>query len=269
VNRKLGMNCDCIRHGQWSHAQTLELMKELGFDNFFIENNGELEQIDEAKQVGDRLGLEFSFIHAPYKGVNELWMEGDGCRSLLDSIFRTADAARDNEVSTIICHVASGWHTPPLCDLGFSRFDEIVDYTGKQGVKVAFENVRKLGDLASIMHRYADVSHVGFCFDSGHEHCYTETVPFIDLYHSRMWCTHLHDNFGRDHNNLEADGDFHFLPFDGNYDFKTMIDRMDKYGYAAPLTLEVFNTTRQAYKEMTPEAFIRTAFDRAKRISLL
>lgn len=268
MRRKLGLNCDCIRWGEISKTHTLELTKAAGFDSFFM-NMCKRQVIAEAKDAGDRLGLEFEFIHAPYRGSNDMWKEGDGYLTLMNGILESVDAASETGVGMIIMHVSSGWHPPQVCDLGFSRFDRIVEYADKKGVRIAFENVRKLGDHAAIMHRYEDVQNVGFCYDSGHEHCYTETVPFIDLYHSRMWCTHLNDNLGRDHTDLEADGDFHFLPFDGTCDFKAMIERMDHYGYTGSLMLEVFNTTRPAYKEMTPEEYIQLAYHRVKRISEL
>ena len=45
--------------------------------------------------------------------------------------------------------------------------------------------------------------------------------------------------------------------------------KLDKYGYAGPLVLEVYRKVRADYKELTPEEFIATAFERIKRISTL
>ena len=268
MERKLGMNCDCIRTGNFSLLQSLEQMAQEGFGSFFM-NMADPRVIAEARKAGDRLGLEFEFIHAPYKGINEFWKEGDGYRPLMDGILQTVAVAKENDVPIIIVHVSSGWHPPLPCDLGFGRFDQLVDYAGKEGIRLAFENTRKLGDLACLMHRYENVAHVGFCLDCGHENCYTETVSFIDLYHDRLWCTHLHDNPGRNHEDPEADTDYHFLPFDGTYDFAAMVAQMDKYGYAGSLMLEVFNTTHPSYREMTPGAFIQLAHQRAQKIAAL
>ena len=268
MKRKLGMNCDCIRHGDLTKVETLELISQAGFECVFM-NMNEPSVIGEVKKCADRLGLEFQFIHAPYKGSNRMWLEGDDYLPLQNGILESVDVAAENGIGMIVMHVTGGWHTPPLCDLGFSRYDKIVEYAGKKGIRIAFENVRKLGDHACMMQRYEDLSHVGFCYDTGHEHCYTETVPFIDLYHKRMWCTHLNDNLGRDHKDLEADGDFHYLPLDGTFDFQNMIRKMDHYGYNGSLMLEVFNTTRPEYKALSPEEYIRLAYRKLKSVSEL
>lgn len=268
MKRKLGMNCDCIRFGELSKIETLELIREAGFDCTFM-NMNERRVISEVKLYADRMGMDFEFIHAPYRGSNNMWLEGDAYLPLMNGILESVDCAEECGIGMIVMHVSGGWHTPPLCDRGFFRYDRIVEYAEKKGVRIAFENVRKLGDHASLMHRYAECAHVGFCYDTGHEHCYTETVPFIDLYHNRMWCTHLNDNLGRDHNDLEADGDFHYLPLDGTFDFKTMIRRMDRYGYGGSLMLEVFNTTKPEYKAMPPESYVRLAYEKLKTVSEL
>ncbi len=268
MKRKLGLNCDCIRYGSLSKTETVDLIRDAGFECLFM-NMNELAVISAVKEKAVQRGLSFEFIHAPFRGSNDMWMEGEAYLPLMNGILATIDAAAATEVGMVILHVSSGWHTPPLCDLGFSRFDRIVEYAGEKGIRLAFENVRKLGDHASILHRYAETPHVGFCYDSGHEHCYTETVPFIDLYHSRMWCTHLHDNLGRDHKDLEADGDFHYLPLDGTVDFQAMIRKMDRFGYQGSLMLEVFNTTQPQYRELSPEEFVRLAYERVKKVSEL
>lgn len=268
MKRKLGMNCDCIRHGDLTKLETLELISQAGFECLFM-NMNEPRVIEEVKNHADRLGMDFQFIHAPYKGSNRMWLEGDDYLPLQEGILEAADVAAANGIGMIVMHVTGGWHTPPLCDLGFSRYDRIVEHAEKKGVRVAFENVRKLGDHACMMQRYEELSHVGFCYDTGHEHCYTETVPFIDLYHERMWCTHLNDNLGRDHNDPEADGDFHYLPLDGSFDFQRMIRKMDHYGYGGSLMLEVFNTARPEYKELSPKEYIRLAYEKLKTVSEL
>lgn len=267
MNRKLGINCDCIRE-DIDTLETLALVHTIGFDSTFTKMS-DRRLIAAIKNKTIEYGMDFEFIHAPFRGANVMWQAGEDYLPLFNGILETIDCADECDVDTIVMHVSSGWHTPPLCDVGFSRFDRIVEYADKHGVRIAFENVRKLGDHAAILHRYENVPHVGFCYDAGHEHCYTETVPFIDLYHARMWCTHLHDNLGRDHNDLEADGDFHYLPLDGTKDYKAMIDKMDRYGYTGSLMLEVFNSTKPEYQAMSPEAFIRLAYERVKTISAL
>ena len=88
MKRNLGMNCDCIRTDNFSPLHTLEQMAQVGFDSFFMNMNAP-RAIAEARKTGDRLGLDFEFIHAPYKGVNEFWKDGDGYLPLLEGILQT------------------------------------------------------------------------------------------------------------------------------------------------------------------------------------
>ena len=175
------------------------------------------------------------------------------------------DSAAAAGVPIVVVHVSSGWFPPQICDLGFARFDGIVEYAISKGVKVAFENLRKFGNHAAIMERYEKISEVGFCYDCGHEHCYTETVDFLSIYGKRTFCTHIHDNPGRDKEDVLKDTDYHLLPFDGNIDYADMMTRIEKTGYTGSLTLEV--TKENIYKEMSDDDFLGTAYERILKIS--
>ena len=220
--------------------------------------------ICELKEKAEQLGLQYDFIHAPFGGVNDMWRSGLNCLSLVERIHGSIDGAAAAGVPTVVCHVSSGWWPPHISDIGLSRFDDLVCYAGKKGVKIAFENIRKPGNLAALMERYETVSNVGFCFDNGHEHCYTETIPYLDLYGKRTLCTHIHDNYGRDKDDKWKDADYHLLPFEGTYDYKPMMDRLNKYGYEGSLTLEVGNGR---FPDMSHEEFLATCYDRIKKIS--
>ena len=118
------------------------------------------------------------------------------------------------------------------------------------------------------MERYEKIPEVGFCYDAGHEHCYTRTVHYMDLYADRLFCTHIHDNHGREKDDW-SDPDEHLLPFDGNIDYADMMRRLDEAGFAGTLMLEIYDHRSPAYREMGNEAFLRTAFERIQRISKL
>ncbi len=263
LQRNLGINVDCTQ--KLSELETLSLLKQTGFDCFFTEKI-DLPTVSALKNKAEALGLDFEFIHAPYEGINNLWLTGEAYLSTYQKIQQTIDSASENGVKTIILHVSSTWNPPHVNDLGFSRYDALVEYAQKKNVRIAFENLRKVGNLACLMDRYERVENVGFCLDIGHEHCYTKTVPFMDLFGERLLCTHIHDNFGKP-NDPNANGDLHLLPFDGNIDYQKMIRKLDEYAYKGSLMLEVFDVQSPSYLAMPPESFIQTAFDRIKKIS--
>lgn len=258
--RKLGIIADCIQNQP--PETNLPLLKEVGFDCFFTHHTDEA-TIRRLKKESENLRLDFEFIHGPLHGSNDLWQAGDAYKPLFKEILQTVDNAKNYGVSTVILHVSSGWTPPPVCDVGLQRFDCIVDYATKRGVKLAFENLRKLGNLACLMERYENEQSVGFCYDCGHEHCYTKTVPFLDLYHDKLLCTHIHDNFGKT-DDLSANDDLHLLPFDGNLDFQKVAQKCKEYGYAGSFMLEVFN--HRIYETMSAKAFLTLAFERLKKL---
>ena len=82
-----------------------------------------------------------------------------------------------------------------------------------------------------------------------------------------MIATHIHDNMSRPDYDESFDPDTHFLPFDGTCDYERMMRDLDKYGFEGALVLEVANTRKPEYKEMSCEDFLATCYERLKRIS--
>lgn len=267
MKRKFGINVDCQRDF-CSSLETLERAHKVGFDTFFT-GEQDRETIAALKKKGDEYGMTFEFIHAPFRGINEMWMPGLGYLTMMNAIKRTIDLAAEFGVPTVIIHVSSGWAPPQVNDLGLARYDEIVLYAKERGIIVAFENLRMLGNLAVLIDRYEKMDNVMYCYDSGHEHCYTKTISWLDIFTNRVVCTHIHDNPGRSLEDKTKDYDWHLLPLDGSCDYEQMIRKMDKYGYAGPLSMEISQSVREDYKAMSLDSFIETAYEHIKKISEL
>ncbi len=267
MNRKFGINTDCVR-ALLTEVETVELAHKTGFE-VIMTSSTSLEAVAPIKAKADELGMDFPYLHAPFHGINNMWTEGEAYREIYDGIIEAIDTAAACKVPAIILHVSSGWNAPNVNDLGLSRYDAIVDYASSKGVTVAFENLRMVGNLACLMDRYEKNPSVKYCYDNGHEHCYTKTVSWIDIFTKNIIATHIHDNYGRAFDDKTTDGDMHLLPFDGTFDFHTMMQKLDRYGYAGPLLLEVFRGSRKDYMELTAEQFIATCYDRITRISKL
>ena len=266
MKRKLGINADCFKdpslvNGDNSY-DAIKKLREIGFDSFFIaELRG---SFGKCRDVADSVGMNFEFIHAPFRGINDMWLEGDGYLRIFNQMKLAVDHASAQGVPVVIIHLSSGWTPPEISELGFSRFDQLIDYAAKKKVTVAIENLRAKDNLLAAMERYKDRENVRYCYDAGHEYCYTPGVDWIKIFGDKLICTHIHDNMGYD---PDIDPDFHYLPFDGTLDYADMIRRLDEVGYTGTLTLEVFNTTREEYKSMTKDEFFKTCYDRIKKIS--
>lgn len=264
MNGKLGIIADCLPGV--AEIDALEMIRNAGFEMVFCDEN-DPEKVYKIREKCDQLGLSLDFLHAPFKGINDFWIPGLAYRKLRDGITSSIDAASEAGVPTVVCHVSSGWFPPQLCDIGFERFDALVDYAISKNVKIAFENLRKVGNLAAIMERYEKIPEVGYCYDCGHEHCYTETVHFLELYGDRLLCTHIHDNHGRSKDDYWGDPDEHLMPFDGNIDYADMMKRIRQLPYDGALTLEL--EQKGQYEDKTHEEFLQIAYERIKRISSL
>ena len=270
MKRKLGIIANCLKGV--SSEDALPLIKNAGFECYFLMWTDH-ERISTAKKKGDELGLSCEFIHAPFFDVNAMWEEGDAYLPLYNELMACIESAGDNAISTVILHLTSGWTPPCVSDVGFARYDALVQYAAERGVRIAFENMRVLAHVAIMKERYRDTENVGFCFDCGHEHCFTKTIDWMHVFEDRVIATHIHDNFSRGERNMDK-VDVHLLPFDGTYDYERMMRRLDEYEVDVPLMLEVFNPRRYEnetrllnYPDMTSEEFLATAYERIKRIS--
>ncbi len=262
MKHSLGIMADCIT-GE-DVLVTLERIKKVGFDTVFVSSSS-VDRSVEIKQKADELGLITEFIHAPFKGINDMWANDDSVPEILTQIKHTVDVAAEAGVPVIILHVSSGWKSPEICDKGLARFDEVIDYAEEKGVVVALENLRRVGNISYLVDRYEDRSCVRFCYDSGHEHGYTVYASFPDIFRDRIICTHIHDNLGLEHN--PENPDLHLLPFEGNINYKDMMKRLHKYSYKGPLSLEVW--TGKRYADRDPDEFLRDCYKRIKKISKL
>lgn len=265
IKRKLGVTCDCIQ-GQ-PQAETLKMMQEVGFEAYFTGHYTD-EKVAPIKKIGDELGLTLNSLHAPFNGISAMWRPGIDYRDVYKRMIETIDTAEHNGVPAVVIHISSGWNPPEMNDLGFSRFDSLVEHAMDKGVKIAFENLRVVGNLAYFADRYKRIENVGFCLDIGHQHCYTKTVNWMDIFRNRLLLTHIHDNLGIEEE-YQSGTDLHYLPFDGTVDYAKMMSDLDKYGYEGDLTLEIFNKTRPDYLELSPLEFLTTAYERVAKISAL
>ena len=265
MKRKLGIVAECLEGV--APYDALDKIKEAGFEAFFT-GEYRLNEVKRIKEKADILGLSYDFIHAPFHNINEMWTSGMGYIEVMDYMKESIDTASKCGIPYVITHVSSGWHPPFVNDMGLSRYDELVSYAKEKCVTLAFENLRLLGNLTCLMDRYEKMDNVKFCFDCGHEHCYTKTVSMLDIFTNKVCCTHIHDNFSRELEDRVGNYDLHLLPFDGNYDYEKMMRKLDKYGYSGTLMLEVFQNIGD-YSKMSHKEFLDTYYERILRISNL
>ena len=264
MKRKLGINVECLRGVNYDKA--LPLIKQAGFDCYFT-GRCNVDVVRDMKKQGEALGLTLEFIHAPFGGINTMWLAGLDYLKIYNGMKEAIDTAAALDVPSVIMHVSSGWECPEINEIGLARFDSLVEYAIEKGVTLAFENLRRVGILSYFVDRYRKIDNVRFCYDSGHEHGYTKNIRWMDIFQNKMIATHIHDNMSRPDYDESFDPDTHFLPFDGTCDYERMMRDLDKYGFEGALVLEVNNVSRPEYKEWSYEEFLATCYERIKKIS--
>lgn len=260
MRKIFGINSDCI-DGQ-NELLTLELIKKAGFTRTFTSecNN---EKIKAYKAKADELNIAIEFLHAPFNNINAMWEEGDGYLNIYNGMIEAIHSASANDIPAVIIHTSSGWSPPKISQIGLERYDNLLSCATKKGVVLVFENLRSFKHVSCFVERYKDSQSVRFCYDFGHSHCYTPNDDFISLFGDKTICTHIHDNHGYI---AELDGDEHLLPFDGTVNYEEIVKALDDAGYKGSLMLEVFNTSKEDYKKLSAEEFIKKAYERIIRL---
>ncbi|MBR2907207.1 MAG: sugar phosphate isomerase/epimerase [Clostridia bacterium] len=260
--RKLGMNFRAERPKDKTDEEILARMKEYGFGAIFT-GMPEPDRLAELAPKVREAGLDYDFIHAPFKGINTIWEEGEEGEEMLNRLLATVDGCAKNEIPIVVIHLSSGVGAPMINDLGVERFDRLIRHAGTVGVKVAMENQRKIGNIAALMERYTAEQHVGFCWDNGHEACFTPGREYMPLFGDRLLCLHIHDN------RCLYNVDEHYLPFDGLIDFRRVADHIRASGYRGSVMLETKGRGKGFYTGLTEEEFLERAYMQANRLRVL
>lgn len=220
-------------------------------------------------------GMTIQSLHAPNK-VAPLWSEDAISSEIYREVMACIDACATYEIPVMVLHSWQGLaYTFPGEPLYYEAFDRIVAHANDSGVSIAFENLEGEEYLNALMARYENNSHVGFCWDSGHENCYPHKLDFLEKFGDRLMMTHLNDNVGlRDANGIPSGmDDLHYLPWDGKIDWEHHIKRMQASRSQEILNFEIKIRSNSndpkdlIYTDLTLEAFLYRAVEHAKRLA--
>lgn len=258
--RKLGINADIFE--QRNALDNIPLLRAAGFESTFICHKTD-KQTGAVADAAAKHGVALETLHAPFDRINDMWLPGEGGERMLGALTDCADACAHYGVPVMIVHISSGIHAPHVNDLGHARFDRLVEHAAKAGVTVAFENQRKLANIAFLFELYADCENIGFCWDCGHEQCFAGGREYMPLFGDRTAALHVHDNC------CKAGCDDHLLPFDGAIDYARFAEHLRKSGYTGTLMLETFPEHNHRYDNLSHEAFFALAYEKAAKLRTL
>lgn len=242
-----------------THADFARIIADAGFDAAFGDMYDIAQHIDLCNQLVKH-SVAFENLHAPFSHINDIWLDGEDGETMLRELVACLDRCHDSGIPYMVVHLSSGCNPPPVTDIGRARFDRLINRAICKNVGVAFENQRMLANLAWAMEAYGEDTPAGFCWDCGHEGCFTPGREYMPLFGNRLMGTHIHDNYG------VYNQDCHLVPFDGSLDFDRIARQIRESGYSGSLLLELLPEKTPAYQQMNPIEYFEHAAHAAKRL---
>lgn len=265
--RKLGVSAVFGMEPEIPMEEQMPLMKQAGFDTCFGCYNQD-EPIEKWAETAARLDLPIETLHAPFGNMNSFWEDTLDGEEYLKFQMTRVDGCRRIGVDQCVMHVTIASVAPPVNALGLARFRRLSDYAREQGVHLCYENLELPEHLSAVMGDNPDYH--GFCWDCGHNYCYTPLWDMMALYGNRLLCVHVHDNFGvRVPGRIHYDDDLHLLPMDGGLDWAAFADRIKASGFQGPISLELSKYGLKGvrdYSQMTLMEYLTEAHKRAVRL---
>ncbi len=243
----IGINIFCCGAVSESNVeQQTNLMLKNGLNHTFGGSDDLSDHIIEKIQTK---GIIFDTLHLPFKGINGLYSEYEESKPMFKRITDGIEKCARHGIPLGVLHLSSG-KNPPLNDRGIERFCRILDHARELGVKIAFENLRTLGNISYTFEKHEDAL---FCWDTGHESCFTPQRQYMPLFGKRLATVHLHDNNGI------YDKDEHMIPYDGKIDFDRVAYQLSEANYNGTLMLEVLKERNGLYENMTDDEYLKRA----------
>lgn len=257
---KYKLGCSSWGATTQQRIETIKLLADTGFETImlpaFLEDPKGCEKVVQA--VRDA-GMTVDEIHAPFKNINRIWYDDESGEPILKMLLDSIDRCAEMGVDTMVLHESASRIGPDTSNAGLSRFRQIFTYAKEKGVRPAVENVRRTNHIARVFHEHRDLP-VYYCWDSGHEICYTPGVDHVGLFPEKLVCTHIHDNSGI------YMMDDHWLPFDGAMDWERKARFIRESGYTGALTMEL-NRGQAKYADISDEDFAKEAYKRIAKFA--
>lgn len=252
---------DCFGYGPGydiSFEERYKLIRKAGFDcvmlwwsNQFGRGDGYREDVRLARSAG----LFVENIHAPVHEQNNLSLDNLSGESVFQSYLQCVADCCEYDIPTVVIHLPND--NNPLNQIGIRRLAELINKAEQKNIQIAFENLSNIKNLKTALNKFTS-NNVGYCYDSCHHINYAPDEDLLGMYGNRLMAIHLHDN-GGSHNQ-------HQLPFDGNINWDTVMEKIARTGYRGATTLEPMNWD---YSHLNICQFLELAYERANRLDYL
>ena len=231
-------------------TEMIRSIKNAGFDAVIVNFEGTFDNEKLINIIHD-VGLELENCHAPHKNINHLWRDTEKGEGVFEMLKNNILECAKFEVPRTVWHVSAGNGYPPISQLGMDRVTRLIEVADKNNVDICLENQRFF-HFIDYIYAKLDCPRLKFCYDSGHEACFSQTKLALPKYRSRLAALHLHDNSGI------YNADEHLLPGQGkgvDWDYV----RKNLEGYEGIISLELKKPA-----ELSHDEFYAAAFEAAK-----
>ncbi len=242
------------------HRQ-IELLKKNGVNRTFI--SSEWDDFHGVMSFFRENGIICETLHAPFDKINDMW--GNNFFAANRMLKRLKDAVRKcarYKIPVAVVHLSSGRPMPTINKGGIARYDKLMKYAEKLGVKIAYENQRYLENISFFMDRHPSA---GFCYDVGHENGFTDGIMFMEHFGGRLCALHIHDN------RCGENTDDHMIPFDGNISYDYAMKYIADSAFDGTLMLEVNRKAKidgvKFYDTVSDEEYYSRAASAARRLA--
>ena len=257
-------------------TEVVKLVARTGFEAISPAWKQDIDLTDVIDTARD-CGLAIQSIHGPFHGAAALWSEdaavsGPAIAELLEAL----EDCRKFRIPVMVMHTWIGFEYSQVPnETGLRNYGILVAKAKEYGVRIAFENTEGEEFLFALMDHFQNDDTVGFCWDSGHEMCYSYGKDLLKLLGHRLIMTHLNDNLGvsRFDGKTYWTDDLHLLPYDGIGDWDVLVQRLQKSRKLEYLNFELNITSKpnrhenDVYAQMPLEQYFAEAYKRACRIA--
>ena len=234
--------------------ERIKLIKDAGFESVMIwwgENQ------EAQPEIIRKYNIKIENAHFSFAGIDSIWKDSPDGDVLLNKYLSYIDDCRMCEIPAAVMHFSGGDNPPPYNNLGLDRFKKLFEKAEKNGITIALENVWR-PDYLDFIYKNIKSDYIKFCYDSGHENCFTKGFDYLSEYGDKLAALHLHDNDGK--------SDQHNLPFSGTVDWKRIMKKLREINYKGTLSLEINAQYSGEINAYTAEAYLLEAKSRADRL---
>ena len=242
-------------------SDIIKLIKEAGFKSVMTWWGDEFVNIigpkEQHAEIIRNAGLELENAHFPFENVNDIWEDTAAGQEIFDQYCSYIDELKLYNVPTAVVHTTSGDYPPPCNQFGIDRFKRLIERAEKNNVNIALENVYRPEYMDSIFESIKS-DRLKFCYDSGHENCFTPGSDYLAKYGDKLAAMHLHDNDGT--------SDQHLFPFTGTVKWERVMAHLKRLGYKGPLSFEIDSQYIDVSKKYTASEYLSEAFKRGSKL---